>query len=1110
METTTEEYTQKIASIASDELSKRTVGVAFIALEQGGVKLTDESLQLPPELQARITNLLGITELITELRHSLFEQALKSEITDQSKLYPDPVAIPNQETFVQDLLGKSPKLLEKLAEITAKASVCLTVLQDTPQHPKVSAIKTQMAAWKSTIDAVASSLCANETTEQNFYTLVQNNISLLRTASEKQLNPTNPHGKKNRGESYAEKFTRLLQIPRAVDLIAAGTDAGRAKEFSDKLIDEYLETAFTLNAVKVLHRIQSPLTLEGKVSKLFSCLRQHESDPIYLEIIQNNGIAVEFAALGNKIKNIKNAGLLYKDEKQQIQDLNAAFKEKCTTIVATYFENNPIDEEVIDLVSTKQKLRAFFLQSEALRASGSDSEESKGKITKLDEQMQELMIQIANKIARIFPHKTSTNLIDVIENSDAICAGKVNILLAVSKYLDLNARANSVREMMIPSNSGHVCLECDLPSGKKLVIDADSSNKNRLESASTTDLIALIRKNSPGITDQELKSALRYYDLAIPNASSIPSNARIVLYTTEETDIIAADADQIKKFKNTPYHFIRQNPYSGIKEVWKASIPYPHHITLPDRDGYFHINSSFTNNSGHFLARGYTELGLYLFKKHLAMNPYDVKAYKGIGGLLPKTEMHTFFAQVKKEQPSLYWDGISVEHAVLCAYNAMFDTALEIFEQTKAKSPLQYYNNLWQLSLAIRNTMGTDEYQNITKRKSKVRSLLQEAKNANPTLFFSNLSNPEELLRLYDAEADKEIAILEELKKNNPNGFWDEEHTIQFFQKLLKLYAQKGSKDISQRSTAEKMAEEIKNKLRAWYDKGICNYVSELYLHGSIRDPDQALLVLQESKTHSPATFFSKPENCNLMIRIYEAQKDFAGAIAFCNEVKQQNPNLFWTYQYTPIHEVLAGLQVKTGLIDTAIHLFEEAKSKNKHFWTASYNGGYAQLVKLYAATQRIPEALALCTEAQTKDPKFMSSESGYGGYVQLAELFDLSGRTSDAIELLLEAQHTDTRFWQREYLNPNVFKLVEYYTKTNQLAEAIDFLEQLKVKNPNYLGTDYYTLCELYEKNGQHAEAIQCKADLLRTYEALSLSNPNVFKQYAAKVNRLKAIALS
>lgn len=1103
MENGSEAFAKSIGSAAQDRLAKSTLGMTYTLQEQGGVNIAEgNSLKLSPETQTRVTSLLGITELTSQLRHSLFEKAAQGQMADSSEQSPEQRVIANQDRSVQELLGDNPKLLDKLAEITAKARVFSDLLGNQQPSSTTQELGMKVAAWEHTIDEIAQSLCGNDTEKAYYQQLVASNLVKLNNPTTRTVKGADGQPQTKFHESYTERLALLIQKPRAVSSISSHLEPRQGQALADNLMDEYLETAFTLNAVRVLDRIQRPLGFNSKFKKLTACLKGWEAEPAYIQLIESNNLREDFSKLRAEIAQINKSALSDEEKEQKIQDLNDQFKNRCEPAIENAFNKETDTDEAIDLVGTRQNIIALQQQMQEIKASKLDEAEKKQRLANLDKQMQTLFIPIANKVARIFPHKSSTNLTEVLEKEEAICAGKVNVLLATSKYLGVNARANSVKETLNNETAGHVCFECDLPSGSKLVIDANFENITGWDNKTDDELTASIRNSNPDITDPELESELRYTKLAIANSRSIPADSRVLMYITENTSQIASNEVQLKEARQKNL-LVRINPYSGQQEIWKAAIPHPHLVTFPDKDGYLCINSSFTNNTGNFVSfvdEAYRDIGIYLLRKQIEMSPYDAKAYAGFAELLPAEEGLAFLEKAKKEKPALYWEGMSIQHALIYAHQGNLDRASQIFEETKVKNPPNYYKELYKLAAQFKDQASKETGETANQYRARAVSLMEQARRENAALFYSHSLNVLELTTIYRDQPEKKIELYEEFKKVQEAAFWETTSYPPPFEQLAELYLEQDKKNPVTHSKAVELTNEIKTRQKRFYAKMVCYYASKLYLEGEQKDPPKAIAMLEEAKAISPETFFQNDNNVITLAQTYEKTNNNEQAIAVYEEYRSTNPDLFWS-KNDLLYENLVLLYKKTNQKDKAIAVCEEAKTKSNTFWQPLYSKGYSQLVSLYSEAGKLPDAIAISVEARTKDPNFFNPDSTNGGYVQLASLYSDTGQIDEAISTMLHGKDIDQNFWKRHYGVPNVFKLVDIYEKGGRLNEAMAVLTELKEKNSNYWKTDYYRICELYEKSGDAEKAKQIRSELLSVYEGLKASDLDAY--YASSEKR-------
>lgn len=978
MASSSENTHQQIQETAARRLQSASSGAAFLTREQGGVETSEFRSLLPAaESQTKAATLLGLTELTAQLRAALFEKSAQSELKDFSKKNPEPRTIEHQLEFVRELLGNQPQLLTQLAEISAKASLFTETAKLVPQNEKVSLLSNQIAAWNQTIGDIAARLTPGESERAQFQTLVHQQSEALRAPRKKQqtsFNEDASNNSTNATESYAQRLQKLLQKPRAVTLLSRKVEPAQAAQLSDELLNQYFDTAFTINAVRVLDRIQRPHEVPGQ-------------------------------------------------EPQRV--------------------------EAIDLVALKAQIGDVFKQAESLRSIQPNSPELQEKLRALDQQIEQALIPIANKVRRIFPHQSSTNLSDVLENEEAICAGKVNVLLTVSKYLGLNARANTVDEMLDNGTSGHVCFECDLPSGKKLVVDgnfANSASLKELAGKTEDELAARIRSKTPDISLEDLEKTLKYAKRVIANAQSIPPQSQVLIYQLEQTGQIAANSAQLDRIHNQPFLTIRLNPSTGAREVWHADIPHPHRFTSPDKDGHLTLNSSILNNSTAFLSKSSSELGPYLYQKYIEISPYTSRPYIELAQLLPFKEGAAFLERIKAQKPAFYWEQLSAEHAALYAKNGELPAASKIFEAIKQQAPETYAQYIYLLAREYANQAKNSSGETQTVLKTQALAILETVRHENPKLYFRNPMNVSEHMKMFESAPEKKIQLLEEFQEMNDAVFWNPESYPQPCNQLMNLYLDAAEKNPLYREKATAFATEIKTRIPRFFYQQADTYVSRLFLRGKQKDPAEASSTLEELRDRLGNQFFQKNRRVDTLAQAYEQQQQFAKAIALYEECRIVNPDMFWNIKHMAGYEKLLSLYQKNQQPEKALALCEEAKTNSATFWEASFTGGYVMLATMYEQAGNIPEAVAVYEEAERRDPRFFNPTLNEG-YPQLAQFYERTNDTAKAIQILEQGRQSDTHFWDSGFTNPRVFTLFELYKKNGDADKAQQLIAELKEK---------------------------------------------------------------
>jgi|GEM_PF-2187818 len=1096
------EFSQSIIESANQKLESSKRGVDYIAEEQGGAQKVEGNLHEALDAQGRITSLFGISGLTGELRNELFEKSATDVLIDRSAVEGSEQKIDNQATFVRVLFGNNRQVITQLAEIEAKIGLFKQVcgeVEDAERVEKIKGLLSRVKAWEKTLREVSDSLFGDNETRALYIELVSRNRNALINPSEVSIRSVDGTLSTRTKPSYRDRLKSVLENPRSDRFIESATDFKRGEELADELIDEYLETAFTLNTVRVLDRIQKPLSLRARHRKLIACLDGRESDPKYLELIQTAGLAEPFADYQRNIERIKKSGLAYDEEKSQLKQTKEEFKQLCRPHLESLSESGADTDEVIDLIDARQRVAGIQQKKLEIAASEATDLEKRTKLAELDNELQQLIIPIANKVDRLFPHEKSTNLTDVLENEDAICAGKVNVLLAVSKYLGLNARANGVMEIMDNGTSGHVCFECDLPSGDKLVIDSNFSNKAGLENKSDDELADVIRGRNPGIRDDEIAATLNYYRRAITDAEFIPPESRVLLYRLKNTGKVVQSQQEINEVRNTDYQSVRVDPYSGQKQVWSANVPFPHQITSPDRDGYLYINSSFCNNTAQFISPDYADVGRYLFERQIEMSPFEVKAHTGYARLLDTDEAIAYLSGLKQKLPSVYLDGANLVLADYQVRSGNIDAAVAIYEELKTRNLNLYYQEVHKLAKAIANSTDStsDEH---PERMERAKTLLSQVRDENPQAFYRNKDIVDTFYKLHDEDINGQIAILEDYERTSSEHFWTSVDLKLYsspVRRLISHYESIIRQDPTNRTKLIKLYQLAKEKDPDFY---VANASSIARVFGAERPDDSQvqLTTLAEARALNPQIFHSETQNTKALARHLADSDRLEEALGIYLESSMTNPDIYWSDKYDPTYIGLIRLYESAGQIDKAIEVCTEARDKSRVFWKQSYNAGYSKLVELFTESNQLNEAIMLCREAQEKDPDFFNPSVEDSGYIQLSLLYAKSGQIEEAISLLSNGKSQDKQYWISQYNEPTCMHLVDMYTKSGQTNQAIETLNELRNQNPDgYWQSNYFRIVELYESIGEHDKAQALRKELIAAYEGLRESNESSYSMH-------------
>ena len=851
-------------------------------------------------------------------------------------------------------------------------------------------------------------------------------------------------------------------------MLTANIGFHQGEALTSNLIDEYLETAFTLNTIRVLDRMQRPLGINVKIRKIISIIEGYEKDAVYSKIIEDNNLENEYLDLIYDINQINNSNSSSNEKKKRITQLEDIFNQKCRRILEESFPEGSDQDEVIDIVGVKEKISEISKRAEEIKNSNLSLEEKKEQLGDLDRQMQALLIPIANKVARLFPHVSSTNLSDVLEKEDAVCAGKVNVLLSVSKYLGLNARAIGVITEQFGSTALHVCYECNLPSGAKLVIDANSDiYRGDMPNKTDEELAMIFRQSNSKISNPEIQSKIKEYRLSKSNNALVPVDSRVLMYITEDTGRVVTNELEIEEIRNTPYFFVKTDPYTGKKEVHKANIPHPHFITYPDKNGYLYINSSFTFNN----RNSSKNVASYLFQMQMRLNPYYPFTTHFID-FLPEGELELMFKDVLQTNPNLYWGGLSVEHARWYIKQGNLEQGINLFEITKTNNPDMYYSKLHIISgCLIEISYGKSQEEKGILKETALK-LMQNALDENPLALFTNEKNFNMLVNLYRFEGhlDKLTEVYEQLKDKNEKLFWKTSGIPIHIQVLLDTYLDQAKNNPAYILKLNEYMEEIKTKAPYFYISNIHNIIYNLFIIGPNIDLNRAEEMFGAEMINAGKEFFNEPKNVSTLLRLYLMRHKLHEMSSLLIQFKNQIPELFWDPN----------------------------------------NNWCYQLIQMFEDNNQIQEAITLCSEAQYKDTNFYTPVYMYG-YLRLVSLYAQNNQLTESTNIVRIAIERDPNFWK------NIFYLTGYLVNNPRyrFAEAIKVLETAKDEDPNYWKTDYYIICEYYEKNNEPEKSEQTRKELINIYEGLKTSDlesyytiiENLAKLYIKEKQTEKAI---
>ncbi len=1094
------DFKTHIASVASDYLLPSKRGFEYVAQEQGGI-IPNEALYRTLSVNERISSLVGLGKLTAGLRNVLFQQAANDLLEDSSKHSPDKAPIKNQFDFMGDMLGDTPKVARQLAESEAK----LLALEQSLQGVRgaTDPLKDKAAAWRQTVQEISHNL------------LDQTDYQRMVDEQKAQLEV------KHNGRSYKDKLGDIVSAGGDKKIEVLLSRSSLPAELAERMIDEYLETAFTLNAVRVLDRIQRPLDVRAKYRKLLACLDNKESDNAYSQLIETTGLAEKYTELKTKRSKIIQERLSTSDERAaQVVALELEFQKACEPELTKFFNPEGDTDETIDLLKSKRDLVQIEAKVRAIKSSDLSEEDKQSQLVILDGQVRDILVPIANKIERVFPHVDSTNLIQVLENEEGICAGKVNAFLAVLKYLGVRSRALSIKEIMDNGNGGHVTTECDLPSGEKLIVDSNFSNKSGLDQKTDDELVQTIKDRNPDISILNIDATLKGYKRAIANSASIVRNSRVLLYQAESTGEVIESDFRLNEVRELPNLFVRIDPYTGKRIVWKADVPYPHLITAPDKDGYMFINSSFCGNNSIFIRKGYEDIQRYLITKELAMAPWAARTHKHYLELLSRDEGIAYLVKIKDSMPSVYYDGLNLELAGRYVYAGKINDALAVFEDLKKRDEHFYYRNT-HLIVSSFLPISIDSRNDL---KVLARQIFDEAIAHDPKLFYGEPNNVSKMLRVFRDDPESKIEALEQFEEIDPEKFWargSTDYRLTLGDVLLEEYQAKAHKLPEARDQVIAFLQRSKYHSTDFYIDHLTILAKEVVSRNEADIPD-AIKILEDFRSENASAFYTDMEKVGYLGKLYAWDNREGEALRLYQELRDQNPNKFWSGGFESGYYQYAKLLDGLGQTTQAIKVVEEAMRRSSEFWEQTYGGDYSQLVDLYRKEWDLDKAISCLLEARSKDERFDNPKINSRGYILLADIYRDSGDYDMAIKTLVEGSDTDAHYWEDDgfYRQPNVIKLVDVLKDSGKVREAVGVLQELRQRSPdNYWKTDYFEIALLLDRIGESTMAGEIRTELIGKYEDLKTSDPKMYENkliydklarlYAGAGDRKKAISI-
>jgi len=284
----------------------------------------------------------------------------------------------------------------------------------------------------------------------------------------------------------------------------------------------------------------------------------------------------------------------------------------------------------LDLLAAREKAADLRRKAEEIRENPSLSQEEKQReLEKLNKELIDLLIPIANKVAALFPHNTAYSLSAILAKEETVCVGMTEVLKAVCRWLGLEGKGVSVL-VTLENTSSHTCLEVDSFTQTKIIIDGNYLSHHYLMSWSDEDIVRYVdqlitKRKIPASEREKVIAAFKRYRA---NSSHIPPSSEVLIYTLTPTGKKAEKDYRCKKFEA-----IRLCPYPGEREIWQASIPFPHLLIAPDRPREI-TSSGYHDSLGVLYAhQGKREEAEQQFLEALRINPNHALAHYNLGSL---------------------------------------------------------------------------------------------------------------------------------------------------------------------------------------------------------------------------------------------------------------------------------------------------------------------------------------------------------------------------------------------------------------------------------------------------------------------------------------------
>ena len=287
----------------------------------------------------------------------------------------------------------------------------------------------------------------------------------------------------------------------------------------------------------------------------------------------------------------------------------------------------------LDLLVAREKAVEFRKRGEEIRENpGLTKEEKQKQLEELNRELINLLIPIANKVAALFPHNTVWSLSAILAKEEANCIGKAEALRFVCRWLGFEGKGMTVLETL-NNKTEHFCIELDSFTQTKIVIDGNYSSFHLLKTYSDKDIVeyvsSLIAEGK--ISPQEGEKLIAEYKKYKANSLHILDSSNVLIYTLTPTGRKVGDGYQPQE-----YEAVKLCPYTGEKEIWQASIPFPHLLIAPDRPREAISSAYYFNLGVLYYKQGEYEKTEQQYLEALRINPNYAEAHYNLGVLYLK------------------------------------------------------------------------------------------------------------------------------------------------------------------------------------------------------------------------------------------------------------------------------------------------------------------------------------------------------------------------------------------------------------------------------------------------------------------------------------------